>query len=209
MFCRTDRERGPERECGRHQARPGPRHRVHQQARVHHPLDGRLRKYVSHFSAESPCTGMLRSVFQPTSKTRAGTVSSRDTTETDLGLLVGFSLHPSLRHALTDLYLLLGVLTKPDRIAPGDQESWLQYIRGRSVPLKNGWFSVKQPDINAIRAGITREEARHLEDQFFSTVPWNTLSADQRGRLGTYKLRSCLSDVLADAITQMYVLSSF
>nr|VWO94978.1 Interferon-induced GTP-binding protein Mx [Ganoderma boninense] len=91
----------------------------------------------------------------------------------------------------------------PDRIAPGDQEAWLQYLRGRSVPLKNGWFSVKQPDLNAIRAGITREEARHLEEEFFSTAPWNTLAAEQRGRLGTYKLRSCLSDVLADAITQM------
>ena len=79
----------------------------------------------------------------------------------------------------------------------------MQYLRGRTVPLKNGWFSVKQPDLNAIRAGITRDEARHLEEDFFSTAPWNTLGAEQRGRLGTLKLRRCLSDVLADSITQM------
>ena len=29
-----------------------------------------------------------------------------------------------------------GVLMKPDHIAPGDQETWMQYLRGRTVPLK-------------------------------------------------------------------------
>ncbi len=100
---------------------------------------------------------------------------------------------------------MLGVLTKPDRIPAGEQESWMQYIRGRNVPLKNGWFSVKQPDLNAIRAGITRDQARQLEEDFFSAAPWNTLGAEQRGRHGTNKLRRCLSDVLADAITKMSV----
>ncbi|KAI1782260.1 P-loop containing nucleoside triphosphate hydrolase protein [Ganoderma leucocontextum] len=78
----------------------------------------------------------------------------------------------------------IGVLTKPDRIPSGEQESWLQYLKAKT-------------------AGITKDEARQLEEDFFSTAPWNTLGAEQRGRLGTNKLRSCLSEVLADAITQM------
>ncbi|KAI0705266.1 P-loop containing nucleoside triphosphate hydrolase protein [Cerioporus squamosus] len=97
----------------------------------------------------------------------------------------------------------IGVLTKPDRIPGGEDEIWLRYIRNQDEPLEHGWFSVKQPDSQAIAAGITWEEAREGERTFFSTrSPWNVLGLEYQNRLGTGKLVERLSDVLSDCISQ-------
>ncbi|KAI0740579.1 P-loop containing nucleoside triphosphate hydrolase protein [Earliella scabrosa] len=97
----------------------------------------------------------------------------------------------------------IGVLTKPDRIPSGEEDNWLRYIRNQEEPLEHGWFSVKQPDSRAIAAGITWEEAREKEHEFFSTQsPWNVLDLEYQNRLGTDKLVDRLSDVLSECISQ-------
>ncbi|KAI1783118.1 P-loop containing nucleoside triphosphate hydrolase protein [Ganoderma leucocontextum] len=97
----------------------------------------------------------------------------------------------------------IGVLTKPDRIPAGEESSWLRYIRNQDEPLEHGWFSVKQPDSRAIAAGITWEEAREKEREFFTTgSPWNALDLEYQNRLGTHKLVDRLSDVLSDCISR-------
>ena len=104
--------------------------------------------------------------------------------------------------------LLPGVLTKPDRIPSGEEDNWLRYIRNQEEPLEHGWFSVKQPDSRAIAAGITWEEAREKEHEFFSTQsPWNVLDLEYQNRLGTDKLVDRLSDVLSECISQRYASS--
>ncbi|KAI0359461.1 hypothetical protein OH77DRAFT_1419958 [Trametes cingulata] len=97
----------------------------------------------------------------------------------------------------------IGVLTKPDRIPPGEEDSWLRYIRNQEEALAHGWFAVKQPDSRAIASGITWGEAREREREFFTTVsPWNRLDLEHQNRLGTAKLVERLSDVLTDKISQ-------
>ncbi|KAI9063947.1 hypothetical protein FKP32DRAFT_1603293 [Trametes sanguinea] len=97
----------------------------------------------------------------------------------------------------------IGVLTKPDRIPAGEEDSWLRYIRNQDEPLTHGWFCVKQPDSRAIAAGITWSEARQAEREFFQTVaPWNRLDLEHQNRLGTQKLVERLSDVLSEEVSQ-------
>ncbi|KAH9925885.1 P-loop containing nucleoside triphosphate hydrolase protein [Epithele typhae] len=102
-----------------------------------------------------------------------------------------------------DGWRTIGVLTKPDRIPSGEEDDWLKYIRNQAEPLQHGWFSVKQPDSRAIAGGITWEDAREKEREYFSTVsPWNALDLEYKNRLGTHKLVDRLSDVLSDRISQ-------
>lgn len=62
---------------------------------------------------------------------------------------------------------------------------------------------MKQPDSRAIAAGITWEEAREREREFFTTItPWCVLDLEYQNRLGTEKLVECLSDVLSECISQ-------
>ncbi|KAI0628425.1 P-loop containing nucleoside triphosphate hydrolase protein [Trametes polyzona] len=97
----------------------------------------------------------------------------------------------------------IGVLTKPDRIPLGEEDSWLRYIRNQEESLTNGWFSVKQPDSHALAEGITWEKAREQERQFFTTTPpWNKLDSEYQNHLGTSRLVERLSDVLTAKIAQ-------
>ncbi|KAJ7877170.1 P-loop containing nucleoside triphosphate hydrolase protein [Mycena leptocephala] len=85
-------------------------------------------------------------------------------------------------HRLTKKYdpegkRTIGVLTKPDRIPRGDEENWLPLIRNEQESLENNWYCVKQPTSQDIRQGISWEEARARENDFFSsTPPWSILS---------------------------------
>lgn len=84
----------------------------------------------------------------------------------------------------------------------GTEDSWMRRIKNQDEPLTHGWFSVKQPDSRAIKEGITYEEARGQEKQYFSnTTPWNVLDFEHRNRLGTASLVERLSDVLTDCIS--------
>jgi hypothetical protein len=101
--------------------------------------------------------------------------------------------------------LFLGVLTKPDRIPPTEEGEWLPFIRGERENTAT-WFCVKCPNSQAIKEGITWEQARAAELAFFSsTQPWSTLKDDLGTQLGTEKLTTFLSNKLCDAIEERFV----
>ena len=96
---------------------------------------------------------------------------------------------------------LTGVLTKPDRIPAGEEENWLRFIRNDAEPLVNGWFTVKQPASNDLKAGITWADARAQEKLFFtSTAPWSSAESFCQKRFGTGNLTGSLSKILSDLI---------
>ncbi|KAG8994201.1 hypothetical protein FRB90_000509 [Tulasnella sp. 427] len=93
----------------------------------------------------------------------------------------------------------VGVLTKPDRIEPGNEQRWIKILRGESNQLENGWFAVKQPDFQQLERGITWESARIGEKEFFSAnQPWNALDEKHRNRIGTTALADHLGQLLSD-----------
>ncbi|KAI0250034.1 P-loop containing nucleoside triphosphate hydrolase protein [Lactifluus subvellereus] len=99
----------------------------------------------------------------------------------------------------------IGVLTKPDRIPPGEEDSWIRMIQGDGDRKEGGieFFSVKNPDSQDIKNGITYEQAREKEAQFFSTkAPWSGLEWLYQRRLGTEKLTRRLAQVLSNLISK-------
>ena len=102
--------------------------------------------------------------------------------------------------------LLLGVLTKPDRIPSGEAGNWLSFIRNEKEPLANGWYAVKQPGSQAIEKGITWTEAREQEDSFFATESgWCDLDLIYQKYLRTSNLVARLSEILSDLISKRYL----
>ncbi|KAJ3560537.1 hypothetical protein NP233_g10774 [Leucocoprinus birnbaumii] len=97
----------------------------------------------------------------------------------------------------------IGVLTKPDRIAAGDEQDWLKFIRNERESLQNNWFCVKQPASNELKQNWTWEQARRREDDFFSgTSPWNELEPMYARYLRTRNLVERCSQVLSDLIAK-------
>ncbi|THU89402.1 hypothetical protein K435DRAFT_677975 [Dendrothele bispora CBS 962.96] len=99
----------------------------------------------------------------------------------------------------------VGVLTKPDRIPAGDEGRWVQFIRNE-VPgyiLSNSWYCVKQPNSVQLREGITWEQARAKEDEFFTmTSPWSDLDPMFQRYLRARNLVERLSRILSDLISK-------
>lgn len=105
--------------------------------------------------------------------------------------------------------LLLGVLTKPDRIPSGETGNWLSFIRNEKEQLANGWYAVKQPGSQAIEQGITWEQAREQEDIFFATESgWCDLDPIYKKYLRTSNLVSRLSEILSDLISKRFFFQS-
>lgn len=99
----------------------------------------------------------------------------------------------------------IGVLTKPDRIPPGEAGNWLSFIRNEKEPLTNGWYAVKQPGSREIENGITWAEAREEEDRFFSTASgWCDLDVIYQKYLRTPNLVARLSEILSDLISKRF-----
>ncbi|KAI0319288.1 P-loop containing nucleoside triphosphate hydrolase protein [Amylostereum chailletii] len=97
----------------------------------------------------------------------------------------------------------VGVLTKPDKIDAGEEDSWIDYLRGNTEPLVNGWFCVKQPDPQGSRLGTSRKEAAFQEECFFKkTPPWHTLPPNIRRRLQTNNLVQSLESILSDRVSK-------
>jgi hypothetical protein len=97
----------------------------------------------------------------------------------------------------------VGVLTKPDRIPVGEEAVWISKIQSSDKDGGIEFFSVKNPDSQDIRNGITYEQAREKEAQFFlSTAPWSTLEWLYQRRLGTEKLTRRLGQVLSNLISR-------
>ena len=86
----------------------------------------------------------------------------------------------------------------------------MRYIKNEDRPLENGWFSVKQPDPQALRDGITWEEARAAEQEWFSSnAPWAGLDYELQQHLGRENLMSSMSDLLSSLIAKRYVVFEY
>jgi hypothetical protein len=97
----------------------------------------------------------------------------------------------------------VGVLTKPDRIPVGEEATWISKIQSGGEGGGIEYYSVKNPDSQDIRNGITYEQAREREADFFSTKsPWSNLEWLYRRRLGTDKLTQRLGQVLSHLISK-------
>jgi len=100
-----------------------------------------------------------------------------------------------------------GVLTKPDRIPAGEEATWINKIQSGGENGGIEYYSVKNPDSQDIRNGITYEQAREKAAEFFSTKsPWSRLEWLYQRRLGTDKLTRRLGQVLSNLISKRRVL---
>jgi hypothetical protein len=106
-----------------------------------------------------------------------------------------------LKFQCSQIRLSVGVLTKVDRVEPGGASKWLEIFHNKQNHLPWGWFCVKQPDLLQLQAGISREDAKANETQFFeSTSPWSGLDQQHRVRLGSEGLAEELGIKLADLV---------
>ncbi|KAJ7064490.1 P-loop containing nucleoside triphosphate hydrolase protein [Mycena amicta] len=97
----------------------------------------------------------------------------------------------------------VGVLTKPDRIPSGEEENWLPLIRNELEPLENNWYCVKQPSSAELKEGVTWNQARDRENDFFTlTAPWSALDSMYHKYLRTPNLVERLSAILSDLISK-------
>ncbi|KAG6382183.1 hypothetical protein JVT61DRAFT_833 [Boletus reticuloceps] len=97
----------------------------------------------------------------------------------------------------------VGVLTKPDRIPPGDEPAWVKILRNETEPLVNNWYCVKQPSSQDVARGITYLEARRRENEWFaSTPPWSSLEPQYQRFLRTSYLTERLSLILSELIAK-------
>lgn len=100
-----------------------------------------------------------------------------------------------------------GVLTKPDTLGVGAirvRDMWLDVIEGRRHQLKYGYYCTRQPDEAERTSGMSREDARLFEENFFAqTSPWS--SSSHRQRFGTKHLIETLSMLLSKVIDERKV----
>lgn len=85
----------------------------------------------------------------------------------------------------------LGVLTKPDQVEDGAEESIMKLVRGEAHKLKLGWYMVKNLSQKELSAGQDRDEFER--NWFRSTAPWNKLDS---AKVGIDALTKKLKDVL-------------
>ena len=85
----------------------------------------------------------------------------------------------------------------------GDEDNWINFIRNEVETLNHGWFCVKQPDSQQLKRGVTWEEARANEAQFFADwVDKHPSLGDMTCQLGTENLVNRLSDILSELIAK-------
>ncbi|KAF2434192.1 hypothetical protein EJ08DRAFT_582410 [Tothia fuscella] len=95
----------------------------------------------------------------------------------------------------------IGVLTKPDCLQSADNgDAWRRVLEGVDFPQGHGYFAVKQPDRAALIGGITHDQARILEEQFFASASWTNRFPGFQDRLGTRNLQQALATKLAALI---------
>ncbi|KAF1829164.1 interferon-induced GTP-binding protein Mx [Decorospora gaudefroyi] len=98
----------------------------------------------------------------------------------------------------------IGVLTEPDRLPPGSRNEKLSEVFDQKrFALGHGYFVVKNLGQDEIDQGMTHQQARAQEQQFFSQEePWATTFEKYQLRFGTLNLQSFLSGKLAEQITK-------
>ena len=108
----------------------------------------------------------------------------------------------SLRYCKAYL-ILTGVLTKPDRLQPGEPlDLFKEMLSNRKFRLGHGYLSTKQPSSADIKAGMNHAEARRAESQMFGNqAPWTTELSAFKDQFGTARLQVKLSQLLAGLVT--------
>ncbi|PPQ82662.1 hypothetical protein CVT24_004200 [Panaeolus cyanescens] len=97
----------------------------------------------------------------------------------------------------------IGVLTKPDRIPLGEADRWVSFIQNKRESLEDNWFCVKQPSSHESKGIMTWEDARQMEEDFFSAnSPWCELDPIYQRYLCTRNLVDRLSRVLSDLMSK-------
>jgi Dynamin central region len=105
-----------------------------------------------------------------------------------------------------DIASWTAVLTKPDRIPVGEHDSWLHLLQNEQGHFQHGWYCVKQSDQQQLDNGISWQDARDNEVNFFlSTDPWRRVPSSLKSRLGTQCLTSALGKKLFDLICKRSV----
>ncbi len=103
--------------------------------------------------------------------------------------------------------MLSGVLTKPDMLPEGSVKNralWLDVVEGRRFPLKHGYYCTRHPDDADRSQGMTSEEARKAEMEFFARMePWNI--SIKPHYFGVKNLTAALSSLLIQVIQEAYV----
>ena len=99
----------------------------------------------------------------------------------------------------------LGVLTKPDLVDKGAEQSSLDIIQGKTHKMSLGWNVVKNPGQQQLKnPSIDRHNA---EKAFFqSCQPWTQLPRD---RVGIQALEIRLREVLAEVVRREFPSVSF
>lgn len=96
----------------------------------------------------------------------------------------------------------LGVLTKPDLVDEGAEQSVLNIIEGRSTKLALGWCVVRNPGQKDLDNMITREGRQAQEKDFFLMQhPWVKVAKD---RAGTEALRYRLIEILGEMVQREF-----
>jgi hypothetical protein len=87
------------------------------------------------------------------------------------------------------------VLTKPDRLPHGTPSKMLSDILdGARFKLGHGYHVTKNLDQDQIKQGVTHQQARQLEEQFFKTQhPWASDLQAYQQRFGILNLQTFLS----------------
>ena len=94
----------------------------------------------------------------------------------------------------------VGILTKADKIPEGLEGERMQLLSEPTEDyfLQHGYYAVKNPAQNELQEGMTHEQARKSEHNFFDGLKWQGV----RRRCGTSNLRDFLSEQLSHLILQ-------
>ncbi|KAL5048581.1 hypothetical protein BDW71DRAFT_213326 [Aspergillus fruticulosus] len=92
----------------------------------------------------------------------------------------------------------VGIITKCDAVAKGDEAGVIRIAKNQVDKLMHGWFAVKNRSTREIEEGITIEGRHRKEKEFFAgCAPWTELRKD---RVGIHSLKKFLGSLLYDHI---------
>ncbi|KAI9675257.1 MAG: hypothetical protein M1817_001159 [Caeruleum heppii] len=90
----------------------------------------------------------------------------------------------------------VGIITKPDLINESTEGRIALLAANKdTTKLKLGFFLLKNPSPSQLKAGISLDERKRSEYEFFSSKKWKTLGLDMH-RVGIDRLRAFLQDLL-------------
>ena len=103
------------------------------------------------------------------------------------------------------LIVIVGVLTKPDRMPADDSiDTWREILEGSIFGVGHSYYVTKQTSQSFLNK-ISHKEARIQEVEFFETTqPWNTELSEFKNRFGTSRLQKVLSQKLTEKILARY-----